>query len=433
MKYQEILDKIFTSYPMYQRVGSSAYKEGLENIEFLDELCGHPHQQFRTIHVAGTNGKGSVSHLLSSYFQEAGFKTGLYTSPHLFNFTERIKINGKEIVEGEVVDFFEQYEKSFAAYSPSFFEVTTMLAFHYFAKERVDIAIIETGLGGRLDSTNIIRPMASIITNIAFDHTALLGDTVQKIAFEKGGIIKENTPVIIGKKELTSWSVFSAIAQEKNAPITDTCPFTICDVEDEGCYTTRTINIFKNNAPLYNNVKLPLLGDYQLENVKTFLQAIEIITPILNIEHSFIPNAIKNVLSNTHLQGRWQVVNTSPLTICDVGHNPAGMEQIVNQLLKHRKRVHFVLGFVNDKDVESLLQLLPKENFTYYLCCANIPRALSVEVLETICAPHQLHTISCGTVAQGYRQAVAEATSDEIVFIGGSCFVVGDFLKSIQY
>jgi len=402
MTYPEILHYIFQSFPMYHRVGSAAYKEGLENIVHLAKMAGNPERKIKTIHIAGTNGKGSVAHLLSSYFQELGYKTGLYTSPHLIDFRERIKINGQEISEQKVIDFFAKYEKEMAEISPSFFEMTTILAFDTFHNESVDIAIIEVGLGGRLDATNIISPTLSVITNISLEHTQLLGNTLAEIAYEKAGIIKENTPVVIGEYHPETFPVFEKIAKQKNAPLF---------LSEE--YTG----------------ELEFGGIYQRKNLGTFLKCVEVIEGGSRRQKAESNNAIKNLYKNTGFYGRWQIVSEKPLTICDVAHNPAGIEMVMKQLqqLPHNK-LHIVLGFANDKELDEIIPLLPK-NAIYYACQAQIERAMPAEELYRKLHTSQLAVYCISDVSHAYQKVLVFSQENDIIFIGGSFFVVGEFLQ----
>ena len=340
--YKSLLDKIFQAYPMYHKIGSAAYKEGLENIETLMDITGHPEQKFKAVHIAGTNGKGSVAHLLASYFQERGCKTGLFTSPHLVDFRERIRLNGQMISEEEVLAFFDKFKTQFDQLEPSFFEMTTALAFHYFAEQKVDVAVIEVGLGGRLDSTNVLSPLLSVITNISLEHTKMLGDSIAKIAAEKAGIIKPKTPVVIGEFHPESFPVFEDIANQKDAPLflaEDNYSFS-------GDFDDLSVTDVLGNT-LYEHLQMPLQGEYQLKNLKTFLQAAEVIEELWPAEKDVVPQAIRNVVSNTGFQGRWQVLRREPMTICDVGHNPGGLAlaDILHQILIYVRslRTYFVI------------------------------------------------------------------------------------------
>lgn len=424
--YKSLLDKIFTAYPMYHKIGAAAYKEGLENIEALLDIVQHPEKKFKSVHIAGTNGKGSTAHLLASYFQERGCKTGLFTSPHLIDFRERIRINGQMISEEKVVEFFNRYQTKIDQLEPSFFEMTTALAFHYFAEEKVDVAIIETGLGGRLDSTNVLRPLLSVITNISLEHTQMLGDTIAKIAFEKAGIIKEKTPVVIGEFHPESFPVFEDVANQKDAPLflaQDNYSF-------DGNFDDLTIKGVLGDT-LYEHIRLPLQGEYQLKNLKTVLQSIEVIEELWPSERDVTAAAIQNVISNTGFQGRWQILQKSPLTICDVGHNVGGLELTMKQLQQHScRQLRIVFGMVKDKDIDKVITLLPKDA-VYYLCQAKIERAFPVKELATKLQSQDLECRICGNVTDAYRSAQDAANAEDLVFVGGSCFVVGELLSEL--
>lgn len=424
--YKSLLDKIFTAYPMYHKIGAAAYKEGLENIEALLDIVQHPEKKFKSVHIAGTNGKGSTAHLLASYFQERGCKTGLFTSPHLVDFRERIRIDGQMISEEKVVEFFNRYQTKIDQLEPSFFEMTTALAFHYFAEEKVDVAIIETGLGGRLDSTNVLRPLLSVITNISLEHTQMLGDTIAKIAFEKAGIIKEKTPVVIGEFHPESFPVFEDVANQKDAPLflaQDNYSF-------DGNFDDLTIKGVLGDT-LYEHICLPLQGEYQLKNLKTVLQSIEVIEELWPSERDVTAAAIQNIISNTGFQGRWQILQKMPLTICDVGHNVGGLELTMKQLAQYPcRQLRIVFGMVKDKDIDKVITLLPKEA-VYYLCQAKIERALPVEELAAKLQSQNLECRICGNVTDAYRNALEAANAEDLVFVGGSCFVVGELLSEL--
>ena len=358
MTYQETTTWLFNQLPMFQMQGASAYKKDLTNTLLLVEHLQHPETKFKSIHVAGTNGKGSTSSMIASILQEAGYKVGLYTSPHLKDFRERIRINGEMISEDFVVDFVAQNKTFFEANQLSFFEMTVGLAFDYFAKEQVDVAVIEVGMGGRLDSTNVITPLVSVITNIGFDHTQFLGDTLPKIAAEKAGIIKSNVPVVIGEYSEETKPVFVAKAKSENAQI-----------------------YFAQDNPEVT-YECALLGDYQVHNKKTVLQAIELLQSQFNIEEKHIKLGLKKVVQNTGLLGRWQILNQKPFTVCDTAHNSHGLKIVLNQIQKHSfETLHVVLGVVNDKDLDSILPLFPK-NAKYYFCKPNVPRGLDAEILK---------------------------------------------------
>ena len=360
MNYTETLDWMFNKLPMYQRIGGAAYKADLNNTIQLLALLDNPQNDFKSVHVAGTNGKGSVSHMLASVFQEAGYKTGLYTSPHLRDFRERIRINGEMIPEENVVQFIEAYKDKFEAMELSFFEMTVGMAFDYFSKEKVDIAIVEVGMGGRLDSTNLITPELSIITNIDLDHTKFLGDTREKIAYEKAGIIKPIVPVVIGETHPETQQVFVGKAQECGSPIHFADQVFDCDkIHIESNYVQK-FDVWKNSELYIEALEIPLLGNYQQKNLTTVMCALDLLRDKFNLSEDDIRDGIAKVIRNTHLMGRWQVLCQDPLTIADTGHNVAGIKEVVLQLAEMQyNKLHFVLGMVNDKDIDSVLQLLP--------------------------------------------------------------------------
>ena len=426
MNYTETLDYLFGQLPMYQRVGQAAYKANLDNTIALLELLKNPHHHFKSVHIAGTNGKGSIAHMLASIFQTAGYKTGLYTSPHLTDFRERIKINGQMISEEKVINFVEKYKSSFEAIKPSFFEMTVGMAFQYFADEKVDIAIIETGMGGRLDSTNLISPELCIITNIGFDHMQFLGNTLEKIAGEKAEIIKSGIPVVVGKKQLETQQIFIEKANQQQTKVLfaedhfDAKLLTNSNLEYSKC------DIWRESELYIEQLKSPLLGEYQVENIVTAIQAAELLAKKYGFNAGVIKEGIENVISNTGLKGRWQILSKNPLTICDTGHNKDGITAVVNQLKSIRcNQLHFILGFVNDKNISELLNLLP-HNATYYFCKADIPRALNEKELEKQAHKAGLRGKSYGSVIEAYNSAVNNATSNDMVFIGGSTFVVAE-------
>ena len=398
MTYQQCLDWLYSQLPMYQRTGSVAYKADIGNIVQACERLGNPYKNFKSVHIAGTNGKGSTSHMIASILQEAGYKVGLYTSPHLKDFRERIRINGEMIKENNVVDFIENNKDWFSQIGMSFFEMTVALAFHHFSQEKVDIAIIEVGLGGRLDSTNLIKPELSIITNIGLDHTELLGNTIEKIAKEKAGIIKPNTPILIGRKQEKTASIFEEYANKNNSQIyySDTCDF-----------------------------ETDLKGLYQGENKNTAFTAINILkNQNWNIHQKDIQEGLKNVQKNTSLLGRWMTLSDTPLVICDTGHNEDGIKLIVEQINStNYKDLHFVFGVVNDKSINTILKLLPK-NAKYYFCQAKIPRAMNPELLYQKAKKHQLNGKIFTSVDAAVNNAKKEAHNDDLIFIGGSTFVV---------
>ena len=400
MKYEEGLNYLFSKLPMYQRTGSAAYKKDIGNIIKACKILDNPQNKFKSIHIAGTNGKGSTAHMLASIFQEAGYKTGLYTSPHLKDFRERIKIDGQLISEKDTLDFILKNKNQYEKIEMSFFEYTVAMAFDYFANENVDIAIIETGLGGRLDSTNIISPEISIITNIGYDHTNLLGNSLEEIAKEKAGIIKKNTPVIIGRKQEETEHIFKSEAKEKNS----------------------SIHFCRKNF----NYSTDLKGEYQKENLNTALQAMKILN--LNINDDIISKGLNNVVKNTGLNGRWQTIAKKPLTICDTGHNEDGIKNNIKQLKKLKfNKLHFVFGTVNDKDLRKILRLLPV-NAQYYFCSANIERSLNSEKLLEESKNFKLLGERYESVIEAYHSAQSNAKMDDLIFIGGSTFIVAEVL-----
>lgn len=430
MNYNETLDWLFSRLPMFQRIGQAAYKGNLQTTIDLLEMLGNPQDQFKAIHVAGTNGKGSVSHLIASILQQAGYKIGLYTSPHLKDFRERIKINGKMINEEKVIGFVEKYGHSFEPLNPSFFEMTVGMAFDYFANEKVDFAVLETGMGGRLDSTNICRPVISVITNIGHDHMQFLGDSLEKIAIEKAGIIKKNVPVVIGKKQPETQFAFERIAKEKQAPIyfaEDHIFFKEIRQED---IRIKNYEVRLDGQLNFEKLSSPLAGNYQSENLATVMQAILILiqNQIIRVSSATIKQGIEQVINNTGLSGRWQVINDKPLTICDTGHNLEGLQKVTEQIEEIKfDKLHFVFGMVNDKTPETILNILPK-NATYYFCKAAIPRGMDAAILLD-------HALKAGfqgnyyqSVKQAYAAAIRNAGENDLVFIGGSTFVVAEII-----
>ncbi len=406
MNYSETLDWMFSQLPMYQKQGASAYKEDLTNTILLANHLQNPEKEIKTIHVAGTNGKGSTSHFLASILQEAGYKTGLYTSPHLKDFRERIKINGEDISEDFVVDFIATNKTFFEKNQLSFFEMTVGLAFDYFHREKVDIAIIEVGLGGRLDSTNIISPLLSVITNIGLDHIQFLGNTIKKIASEKAGIIKPKTPVVIGEYTSQTKPVFENKAKETQSEI-----FFASDLIQE----------------TYPSV---LLGDYQVQNKKTVLQAIRVLQSQnqFKISEENIKDGFWNVVKNTRLQGRWQQLGSNPKIICDTAHNKHGLEIVMKQLQRENfDTLHFVFGVVNDKDLEDVLPLFPK-NAKYYFCKPNIPRGLEALILAEKATSFGLNGKVFNSVTEAYAEAKKNASENDFLYVGGSTFVVAEIL-----
>ncbi|MDR2927613.1 MAG: bifunctional folylpolyglutamate synthase/dihydrofolate synthase [Cytophagaceae bacterium] len=428
MTYSEAITFLFEQLPMFQRTGVAAYKNNLNNTILLDEWLKHPHLRFKTIHVAGTNGKGSVSHILASIFQEAGYKTGLYTSPHLLDFRERIKVNGEMISQDAVTSFVVQNREIIEKISPSFFEMTVGMAFDYFAKTSVDVAIIETGLGGRLDSTNIISPELSIITNIGFDHTALLGNSLKAIASEKAGIIKQNTPVVIGELQDEIFPVFYEKAYLMDAPMYIADEVFKATVSDKNL-KYQSFNIYKKEEFYIAALRLPLLGNYQRKNIQTVLKAVERLQASgFNIHLDHLQKGCVNVIKNTGLMGRWQILSEKPLTICDTGHNEPGIKEVVAQLSEiDCETLHFVLGVVNDKDLSGILKLLPADA-SYYFTRADLPRSLAAEKLHDEASQYGLKGIIVPNVKKAVAEAKKNAGDNDLIFIGGSTFIVAEAL-----
>jgi dihydrofolate synthase / folylpolyglutamate synthase len=406
MNYQETINWMFSQLPMYQTQGASAYKKDLTNTLLLAKHLDHPERDLKCIHVAGTNGKGSTSHLLASVLQEAGFKVGLYTSPHLKDYRERIKINGKEISEKFVCEFISKNKSFFEENQLSFFEMTVGLAFEYFKKEKTDINIIEVGMGGRLDSTNIIKPLISVITNIGFDHTQFLGNTLEAIASEKAGIIKNDTPIVIGEYTAETKNVFINKAKETNSEI-----FFASDLIEE-TYPSE------------------LLGDYQIHNKKTVLQTIKVLQSQnkFKVSEEDIKKGLQKAIKNTGLQGRWQQLRETPKVICDTAHNSHGLKIVLHQIQNEKfEQLHIVLGVVNDKDLNEILHLFPK-NAKYYFCKPNIPRGLDAEILEKKAFKFNLNGKVYNSVSNAYQEALKSSTKKDFIYIGGSTFVVAEVL-----
>lgn len=417
---------MFNKLPMYQRIGAAAYKADLNTtIEILKHL-NNPQDNFKSVHIAGTNGKGSVSHSLASVFQAAGYKTALYTSPHLRDFRERIRINGNMIPENDVVRFIEQHKQKLEELELSFFEMTVAMAFDYFSKEKVDIAIIEVGMGGRLDSTNIIKPELSLITNISLDHIKFLGDSEEKIAVEKAGIIKNETPIVIGETQEKCKDVFINQANEKNSPIFFADQIFNCQKKDNVALEYNSYDIFKDNNLYIKDLKFPLLGNYQKKNLATIICALDILKNKFDISENNICNGLLNVVKNTGLMGRWQVINRKPLAIADTGHNVAGINEVKSQLAETKfEKLHFVLSVVNDKDIEGILELLPKKA-EYYYCKADIPRGLDANILAEKASNCGLKGNVYNSVKEAYASACANANDGDLVFVGGSNFTVAE-------
>lgn len=431
LDYKATLDYLFSQLPMFQRTGPAAYKNTLENTLKLDELYGHPHRKYRTIHVAGTNGKGSVSHMLSAILQAAGYKTGLYTSPHLKDFRERIKINGEMIPESVVVDWVDNFATNNKMWKiqPSFFELTVAMAFDYFAAEKVDVAVMEVGLGGRLDSTNIITPDVSIITNIGFDHVNLLGNTLEKIAAEKAGIIKKNVPVVIGTTQAETKAVFEQKAKDEGAPIyfadqQYAIPYSMLTVDGK-----QQFHIEGGENNVSQDLKLDLLGQYQRKNIPTVLKAVEELKKKgCQLSDENLQTGLANVITTTGLLGRWQLLGNNPLVVCDTGHNEDGIKAVVEQIKNTAyKQLHFVFGTVADKDPGKVLALLPKEA-TYYFVKADIERAMNAEELAKRAIEYGLKGKVYSSVKEAYEEAKRAANKNDMIFVGGSTFVVAEVL-----
>ncbi|AUC80613.1 folylpolyglutamate synthase/dihydrofolate synthase family protein [Lacinutrix sp. Bg11-31] len=405
MTYQDTVNWMFSQLPMYQNQGKSAYKVDLSNTILLAKHLDNPENKFKSIHVAGTNGKGSTSHMLASVLQEAGYKVGLYTSPHLKDYRERVKINGKEISKQFVIQFVKRNKSFFEENALSFFEMTVGLAFEYFAKQKVDVAIIEVGLGGRLDSTNIITPEVSVITNIGLDHTQFLGNTLESIAKEKAGIIKSNIPVVIGETQIETKEVFNKIARNNNAKI-----------------------IFADNAET-KKYESDLKGNYQDKNIKTVVQTInEIQLKGFNVSKQSIKDGLLKVVNNTGLLGRWQILNENPKVICDTAHNREGLKIVMDQLQNEEyNNLHIIFGVVNDKDLDLIIDLLPI-NAIYYLCKPNISRGLNIKKLEDYFKSNNLIFKAYNSVNEAYKNAKLSADIKDLIYIGGSTFVVAEII-----
>ncbi len=405
MTYKDTLDWMFLQLPMYQRQGNKAFKKDLSNTIKLAKHLNQPQRNFKTVHVAGTNGKGSTSHMLASIFQEAGYRVGLYTSPHLKDFRERIKINGKKVDKPFVVDFIAQNKSFLEKHALSFFEMTVGMAFDYFSKQKVDLAIVEVGLGGRLDSTNIIIPEVSVITNIGMDHTQFLGNTLKEIAFEKGGIIKPNIPVVIGETQLETTPVFKALAMQHNAML-----------------------VFADQM-IIKTYQSDLKGLYQAKNIKTVQVAVrELKNKGFNITEAQVQNGFLNVVKNTGLLGRWQVLSTKPKVVCDTGHNQDGLSYVVQQIKQETfKNLHIVFGVVNDKDLSTIANILPK-NARYYFCKPDIPRGMDALQLQLKLKDFGCQGSVYSSVTKAYNDALKQARSDDFIFVGGSTFVVAEII-----
>ncbi len=436
MTYKETLDYMYQSLPMFTRVGASAFKKDLTNTLALVRVLDSPHLKFPQVHIGGTNGKGSTAHLTAAVLQSLGLKVGLYVSPHYRDFRERIKINGAYMSKKAVIQFVEKNREHFERIQPSFFEMTVAMAFDYFATEGVDVAVIEVGLGGRFDSTNIISPLMSVITNISFDHMDMLGDTLPLIAFEKAGIIKSKTPVVIGEEHVETKPVFDEKALEMDAPISYASQiFTVTPIEQDFDYTT--FQVLKNKKLVFDKLKVNVGGDYQAKNVATVLQTFEVLKTLpffksATFDEARIKQAIQdgflNLTQLTNFIGRWQVIGRAPTILCDSAHNEGGLTLAMNQLnsLKFNK-LHIVLGVVKDKDISKMLQLLPTDA-TYYFAKANIPRGLDAEILRGMAAEVGREGKAYKSVRQALAAAKRRAKTDDLIYVGGSIFVLAEVI-----
>ena len=430
MTYEETIDYLFHATPVFENVGASAYKEGLTNTLALDEHFNHPHRQYKTIHVAGTNGKGSCSHTLASILQAEGYKVGLYTSPHLVDFRERIRVNGQCIDPERVIRFVEQERSFFEPLHPSFFELTTALAFTYFAEQKVDVAVIEVGLGGRLDCTNIITPILSIITNISLDHTQFLGNTLPLIAKEKAGIIKNHIPVVVGETTAETKMVFEDVAKQHDAPL-------IFAEDNNEIVASKYDNalqerVYKTQS--FGEIHGDLMGNYQDKNANTVLNAVKVLKnyDLIKLSDNTIRQGFKQVSTTTGLLGRWQCIQKSPATYCDTGHNVGGWTYLSQQLAQQNcEQMRIVFGMVNDKDLSTIIQMLP-QNAQYYWTQPSCQRAFSVEKVAQLGRENHLHGKVFPTVSDAYQAAMHDASMHDFIFIGGSSYVVADLLTFLK-
>lgn len=431
MNYQETINYLFNSLPMYHRIGQAAYKADITSTQQLMAALDHPELKFRSIHVAGTNGKGSVSHMMASILRDAGYKVGLYTSPHLVDMRERIRIDGQMITESEVVDFVARHKSTFERLQLSFFEMMVGMAFDCFARNEVDIAVVEVGMGGRLDSTNVITPELSVITNIGLDHTQFLGDTLAKIAVEKAGIIKERVPVVIGESHPETRPVFEAVAAERNAPIVFADDIYRVKVA-LGSYLGRLdFDIERLGKPLMTGLVSPLAGSYQVKNIATLFAAIEAINHQgrYHIDNESIKRGIASVVDKTGLHGRWEIMAENPLIVCETAHNADGVNAMLDKLSTlNYKKLHIVYGCVNDKDFSAILRLLPKEA-TYYYTQPSVPRRMPVEQLASAAAEMGMEGSAHADVLQAVKAARHAATPDDMILITGSIFLVADAMS----
>lgn len=439
MTYQETLDYMFNSLPMYHRIGKAAYKADITNTVAMMAHLGNPERGFRSIHIAGTNGKGSVSHFLASILHQSGLKVGLYTSPHLIDFRERIRINGAMIPQQRVVDFIEHNRPFFEAHDLSFFEMTVGMAFEYFAAEKVDIAIVEVGMGGRLDSTNVITPLLSVITNISFDHTQFLGDTLDKIAAEKAGIIKAHVPIVIGQTQPETEPVFRAKASEMDAPIVFSDRHYVVREEQDG-YSSELqpsgcmcFNVEKDGTLLWRNLRSPMAGNYQLKNLATLLQAIELLQKQgFVISESHIRQGIERVIVDTGLHGRWEQIASCPTVVCETAHNEDGIHEMLAKLGEiHYHQLHIIYGCVNDKDYRHILRLLPKDAI-YHFTQPSVPRGLDVDTLVAAAREEGMVGTAHSTVTEAIEEARRQSHQDDFILVTGSIFLVADVFAAME-
>lgn len=431
MNYFQAVDFLYKRLPMFHRIGAAAYKADLSRTIALLEHLKNPERNFRSIHIAGTNGKGSVAHLIASILQESGYRTGLFTSPHLLDYRERIRIDGVMIPESYVIAFVEAYGGLVSEIEPSFFEYTTALAFKYFSEEKVDIAVIETGMGGRLDSTNVITPEVSVITNIGKDHMQFLGDTLEKIAMEKAGIIKKGIPVVIGETQAETRGIFMDKAKHAGSDILFADELFLVKMckNQESDFHVSTFDISYRNQPYLLHVTSPLTGIYQKKNLATTIAAVEMLRKAgYAIAEDSLKEGIRNCVANTGIRGRWEVVGQKPLTVFDVGHNADGLTYVVEQIRKSvYKNLHIIFGCVEDKDIGAILDILPGDAL-YYFCKADIPRGMEVEKLAGIAWKHGLHGIACNSVREAFSRARSDAAEEDMVVVTGSFFVVAEAL-----
>lgn len=432
MTYEETIQYLFNSAPLFQHVGGAAYKEGLSTTHILDAHFNHPHNQYKTIHIAGTNGKGSCAHTIAAILQHTGLKVGLYTSPHLVDFRERIRVNGEMMPQQYVIDFVEEERSFFEPLHPSFFELTTALAFKYFAEQHVDVAVIEVGLGGRLDCTNIISPILSVITNISFDHTQFLGNTLAQIASEKAGIIKHKVPVIIGECNAETRPVFEHKAHEVEAPI-------LFAEDNKEVLSSEFSDLFGHKLRHYTtrsfgDIYGELTGECQIKNANTILCALHSLSKIFSVTHEDITYAFEHVCEMTGLRGRWQILQEHPTIICDTGHNTGGWQYLAHQLAQiatSGNKLHIVFGMASDKDIERVMSTLPHEA-CYYWTKASVKRATSEQTIANIATKYDLHGKTYSNVAEAYEAAVNNASTNDYIYVGGSSFIVADLLRYKQ-